>query len=90
LIIGNGDSMNSIKLTKKQRDKLSKAFETLNSVRQEIQDSHKGSDINWYLEDSSNMNLMNGSSHSDDHSLKALTENVIETFTLDDAGGGGW
>jgi len=82
-------STNNIELTTKQRGKITRAVKALNDVRQELQDENPGININWYLEDSDNLNLMGGESHTDDLQ-HPLQENVIELLWLKNASGGGW
>ena len=81
--------MSDIELTAKQSRKITRAVKALNDVRQEIQSENPDININWYLEDSDNLNLMGGETHSFDME-DSLQENVIELFWLHNATGGGW
>jgi hypothetical protein len=47
-------------------------------------------DVNLYVEDSNNWNLMVGPSHSDDRNSSDLQENVALACTVSPSGGGGW
>lgn len=81
----------SIELTTKQRSKIKRAVKALNDARKEIELDNAGSDINWFLEDCGNLNLMNGNTHDlGNNNGSANYGNVIEVFDLDNAGGGGW
>jgi hypothetical protein len=75
-----------MKITKAQHQRILAAVDELNAVRAEIEKKIPG--VNWYLEDSDNLNLMSGHSHSD--SGEPLHENVIQLYSLDRSGGGGW
>jgi ferric iron reductase protein FhuF len=81
--------MSDIELTSKHFNKIQRALKSLNDVRKEIQMQNQGCDINWFLEDSNNLNLMDGDSHSEQRG-EALYENVIYCFTLNNSSGGGW
>ena len=83
--------VSGIELTTKQRAKIKRSIKALNDVRKEIELNNVGSDINWFLEDCGNLNLMNGNTHDlgSNHG-GANFEGVIEVFDLDSAGGGGW
>ena len=80
--------MADIALSPAQRRKIKRAVTALNEVRLELQTDNPDYDINWYLEDTSNLNLMEESSHGHDGSPQH--DKVIESFYLDNAGGGGW
>ena len=81
--------MSDIELTTKQRNKITRACKALDDVRKELQAENPGAYINWYLEDSANMNLMNEESHDTDTG-KAMPDRVIELFYIPHASGGGW
>lgn len=80
--------MADIELTPAQKRKLKRAVATLNDVRRELQQEHPERDINWYLEDTGNLNLMEDESHDRDGDPQR--DKVIEQFSLDNSGGGGW
>ncbi len=80
--------MSELTLTKTQLKKIQKAVQALNDVRQELQDENPDFDINWYLEDCGNLNLMECETHDDDGSPQH--DGVIETFNLNNSSGGGW
>lgn len=80
--------MADIVLTKAQRTKIDKAVKSLNDVRAELQRDNPDKDISWYLEDCSNLNLMEDESHDSDGC--ANQHSVIQHFHLDNASGGGW
>lgn len=80
--------MAEIELTVSQERKIKNAVKALNDVRREIEKANPGNDINWYLEDSCNLNLMEGDSH--DYDGTARQDRVIETFWLENSSGGGW
>lgn len=80
--------MSEIILTVKQKGKLSRAVKALNDVRSEIQLENPDSYINWYLEDSNNLNLMEDDPHDD--RLQPRRDRVIELFEFEQASGGGW
>lgn len=82
------EQMSEIELTAKQRSKIKRAVKSLNDIRSEIQSSNPRHNINWYLEDSDNLNLMEADSHTEMD--LANHEAVIDVFNLDNAGGGGW
>ena len=77
-----------IALTTGQRNKIQRAVNALEAVRQEISEQNAGHYINWYLEDSDNLNLMDGDSH--DERSNPQREMVIAHFDLPRSGGGGW
>tara|TARA_B110000902_G_C14243073_1_gene563211 strand:- start:930 stop:1187 length:258 start_codon:yes stop_codon:yes gene_type:complete len=85
--------MSNITLTTKQRSKIKRAIKSLNDVRQELQNENGDCEVQWYLEDSDNLNLMSGESHEfspdtvDDDSRQ---DRVIDTFYLEMSSGGGW
>ena len=81
------DSNTEIVLTKKQRSKIQKALDSLDSVRLELELEH-GVDVGWYLEDTANLNLMQGQSHDDRGGPNFGM--VIERFDLPNSSGGGW
>lgn len=78
-------------LTIKQRNKINRAVKALNDVREELQCENPDNNINWYLEDSSNLNLMSGDSH-DNEGIRSIArqDRVIDTFSLWNSSGGGW
>ena len=80
-------SNTEIVLTKKQRSKIQKALDSLDSVRLELEREY-GVDVGWYLEDTANLNLMEGQSHDDRG--KANHGMVIQVFDLPNSSGGGW
>lgn len=80
--------MADIELTNAQRRKIKRAVAALNDVRMEVQQENPEHNINWYLEDTSNFNLMEGDSHDCDGDSRQ--DRVIENFYLDSASGGGW
>jgi len=80
--------MSDIELTKKQNAKIQRAVKALNDVRKEIQRENPDYYLNWYLEDSNNLNLMEDHSHTGGD--VANFDAVIECFNLELAGGGGW
>jgi len=80
--------MAGIQLTAKQLSKIKRAIKALNDVRKEIQHNNPDNDINWYLEECNNLNLMEEQPHNE--MLKAQHDSVIDVFELDDASGGGW
>jgi hypothetical protein len=84
--------MAEINLTKAQKDKITKAIKALNDVRKELQKQNPDKDINWYLEDSDNLNLMEEESHKESggNGFNANYDAIIHTFNLDNSSGGGW
>lgn len=82
--------MSNIELTAKQHNKIKRAIKSLNDVRAELQGQNPENEINWYLEDSNNFNLMAGLPHDDTTACRPLYENVICCYELDEASGGGW
>lgn len=78
------------KITAAQDKKIRKAVKDLNDVLAEIQKTVPLA--NWYLEDTANLNLIDGESH--DESCRSRRNSrqhaVIETYTLNDASGGAW
>jgi len=78
-----------IELTTKQYNKIKRAVKALNDARDEIQ-TDSDQNINWYLEDSNNLNLMCGPTHTEDIVMKPLHENVMFCFNLKNSSGGGW
>jgi hypothetical protein len=82
----------SIELTTKQRSKILRAVKSLNDVRRELQNGNRDCDVQWYLEDSGNLNLMSGDSHDEDggNGDTSRQDRVIALFNLDSAGGGAW
>jgi hypothetical protein len=82
--------MSEITLTSKQKNKISRAVKALNDVRQGLQNDNGDCEVQWYLEDSNNLNLMSGASHNFDGDNDARQDRVISTFELDMSSGGGW
>ena len=80
--------MSDVQLTAKQRNKINRAVKALNDAKEELQSENPGHYINWYLEDSNNLNLMEG--HSHDEQGRDQQDRVIEHFILDSSSGGGW
>lgn len=80
--------MADVELTPAQKRKIKRAIAALNDVRLELQKENPDYYINWYLEDTGNLNLMEADSHDRDGS--ARHDKVIEHFCLDDSSGGGW
>ncbi|WP_421193853.1 hypothetical protein [Aeromonas jandaei] len=80
--------MADVELTPAQKRKIKRAVAALNDVRQELQQENPDYNINWYLEDTGNLNLMEADSHDRDGS--ARYDKVIEIFGLDNSSGGGW
>mgnify|MGYP003653423860 CR=1 FL=1 len=83
----------SIELTSKQRNKIKRAVKSLNDVRQELDDDNSDCEVQWYLEDCGNLNLMSGDSHDDTglgtgHGRRQ--DLVIDRFDLEYSSGGGW
>ena len=81
--------MSDIKLTKKQDAKIRRAVKALNDVREELQEENPESSMNWHLEDSNNLNLMQGDSH-DMKTGERQRDNVIKCYDLWHSSGGGW
>ena len=85
--------MNEIRLTKAQCGKIKKALKMLEEVRMSVEleniDKINEGGINWYVECSGSLHLMNGETHSG-HYCTAEHENVIENFIFHEASGGGW
>ncbi len=85
--------MTSIVLTPKQRAKIKRAVKALNDVRKEVEQTNKcePEGILWYLEDSENLNLMDGMSHDNGvYGEPSRQHAVIDVFNLDKSSGGGW
>ena len=80
--------MSDIELTTKQRNKIIRCVKGLNDVLAELQKENPDNYINWYIEDSDNLNLMKDMPH--DESCIAKPQNTIELFNLDCSSGGGW
>lgn len=80
--------MADVELTPAQKRKIKRAVAALNDVRQELQQENPDYYINWYLEDTGNLNLMEADSHDRDGG--ARHDKVIEHFGLDNSSGGGW
>ena len=81
----------SIELTSKQRNKIKRAVKSLNDVRQELDCDNSDCEVQWYLEDCGNLNLMSGDSHEGSgNGDTSRRDRVIATFDLDSSGGGGW
>ena len=76
------------KITKAQHERILAAVAELNAVREEIEKKYP--DAQWYLEDSSNLNLMTGASHDSDRNLTSRQDRVIFCYHLEASGGGGW
>lgn len=75
-------------LSKKQDAKIKRCIKGLNDVMAELQTENPELNINWFLEDNDNLNLMKGDSHDDNHS--ANFDNSIKMYSLDRSSGGGW
>lgn len=82
------DEKTKIILTDKQRQRIEFAVKMLNEVRQELDRENPGHNVNWYLEDSSNLNLMDGDSHDD--AQRPMRNRIIGSFIFWNASGGGW
>ena len=82
----------SILLTSKQRNKIKRAIKALNDVRRELQSENGECEIQWYLEDSNNLNLMSGDSHNETRRNNGapMKDRVIDLFYLEMSSGGGW
>lgn len=80
--------MGKPKVTKAQRQKIERHVKGLNDIRQELEDKYPDAYINWYLEDSSNLNLMSDESH--DERGKPQQDAVMCSSCLDYSSGGGW
>jgi hypothetical protein len=80
--------MANIELTAKQHNKIKRAVKSLNDVRSEIARENPYANINWYLEDNDNLNLMEAESHTEGE--KANHDAVLYCYDLKCAGGGGW
>ena len=81
----------TILLTSKQRNKINRAIKALNDVRKELDNDNGDCDVQWYLEDCGNLNLMSGDSHEGiGNGDTSRQDRVIATFNLDSSGGGGW
>ena len=82
----------SILLTSKQRNKIKRAIKALNDVRQELQSDNADCEIQWYLEDNDNLNLMTGESHDESgcNDGAQMRDRVIDVFYLEYSSGGGW
>lgn len=81
--------MADIELTSKQLSKIRRAVKALNDVRQELQNDNPDYNMNWYLEDENNLNLMEGESHEGIAGIPQH-DRVIDCFELKNASGGGW
>ncbi len=85
--------MTDIVLTPKQKAKIKRAVKALNDVRKEVEQTNncEPEGILWYLEDSENLNLMDGMSHDNStYGEPSRQDAVIDVFNLDKASGGGW
>jgi hypothetical protein len=86
--------MSDITLTTKQKSKISRAVKALNDVRREVDNENSDCDVQWYLEDCGNLNLMSGDSHDETsgsgYGDTSRQDRVIALFDLDNSGGGGW
>jgi hypothetical protein len=85
--------MSNITLTTKQRSKIKRAIKALNDVRQELQNENGDCEVQWYLEESGNLNLMSGDSHvfsNCDVDEDSRQDRVIELFEFENATGGAW
>ncbi len=80
--------MSELTLTKAQLKKIQKAVQALNDVRKELQDENPDFNINWYLEDSCNLNLMECETHDDNGNPQQ--DGIIDYFLLRNSSGGGW
>jgi hypothetical protein len=83
----------SILLTSKQRNKINRAIKALNDVRRELDNENGDCDMQWYLEDCGNLNLMTGDSHDDTGhgtGYGRRQDLVIAMFDLEYSSGGGW
>lgn len=81
--------MADIELSQAQKRKITSAVKALNKVRAELQTENPDYDINWYLEDCGNLNLLEGDSH-DLLDGRAAQDNVIAVYDLEYSSGGGW
>lgn len=80
--------MADVELNPAQKRKIKRAIAALNDVRLELQQENPDHYINWYLEDNDNLNLMEADSHDGDGHPQH--DKVIDSFCLDNSGGGGW
>lgn len=76
-------------LSTKQRNKVRRALKALEEVRVEVQELSQ-LEINWYLEDSSNLNLMEGETHDTTFRGAANIGMIIGGFEFPHSSGGGW
>lgn len=81
--------MSYIELTTKQYNKIKRCIKGLNDVLDELQKENPDRHMNWYLEASNNLNLMEGESHSGQQTT-ANYHNVVNCFYLNKSSGGGW
>ena len=75
-------------LSKKQDAKIKRCVKGLNDVLAELQYENPDLDINWFLEDNDNLNLMKGETHNDNHT--GMPCNTIKLYSLNRSSGGGW
>lgn len=81
------DNQTEIVLTKKQHAKIQRALDALESVRLEVERQYE-TDISWYLDGTTNLNLMEGTSH--DGNNNPNRDMIIESFDFKKSGGGDW
>ena len=82
--------MEDFKMTPLQRGQITRAINTLNRVRRELEKNNPDApNVNWYLEDCGNFNLMSDDSHT---GLGAERNKgaVVSTWDLRNSSGGGW
>ena len=82
--------MSEFEITSRQRATITRAVNSLNKARRELEVANpEAPNVNWYLEDSNNLNLMSDDSHTG-HNGGANIDAVMETWNLERASGGGW
>lgn len=82
--------MSKIKLTPAEHKKIEKHVSGLNRILEDLQKKYPDFEMNWYLEDAGNFNLMSSESHAGNGSCNPRYENIVDCYTLNNASGGGW
>ena len=82
--------MSEFNITPAQKAAITRAVNSLNKVRAELEKANPDCDVNWYLEDTANLHLMSGESHKDDAWGSPNHDAVEGYWSFEQASGGGW
>lgn len=84
--------MSEFKITPLQKGQITRAVNTLNRVRAELEKNNPDApNVNWYLEDCGNLCIMSDESHTGHgHRLTPNHDAVVQVWDLAKSSGGAW